>query len=127
MTCKTIRILLADGVPTGTRVAEVGNWTARSSVLPRASSSTWPSGRSSSAPGICLLAGPDPESPTREPVYVGESENVLRRLKDEHVVDQSKGFWIRTAIIVSKDDNPDKVHVKYLESRLTQLEVRRPK
>jgi hypothetical protein len=121
MTGKTIRIFLADGVPTGTLVAEVGNWTGKVIVVPRAQLGDLAKRPELKRPGVYLLAGPDPESPSRELVYVGESEDVLRRLKDEHVFDQSKDFWSRTAIVVSKDDNLTKVHVKYLESRLMEL------
>ena len=121
MSGKTIRIFLADGVPTGTLVAEVGNWTGKVVVVPRAQLGDLAKRPELKRPGVYLLAGPDPESPSRELVYVGESEDVLRRLKDEHVFDQSKDFWSRTAIVVSKDDNLTKVHVKYLESRLMEL------
>jgi hypothetical protein len=49
-------------------------------------------------PSIRLLASPDPESPSFELIYVGESQDVRRRLKDERVFDRSNDFWSRTAI-----------------------------
>jgi hypothetical protein len=121
MTGKAIRIFLADGVPTGTLAAEVGNWTGKVIVVPRAQLADLAKRSELKRPGVYLLAGPDPESPSRELVYVGESEDVLRRLKDERVFDQAKDFWSRTGVIVSKDDNLTKAHVKYLESRLMDL------
>ena len=121
MTGKTIRIFLPDGAPTGMLVAEVGNWTGKVFVVPRAQLGDLAGRPELRCPGVYLLAGPDPEHPARDLVYVGESEDVLRRLKDEHAFDQSKDFWSRAAVVISKDENLTKVHVKYLENRLMEL------
>lgn len=70
--------------------------------------------------GVYLLVGPDPENPLRDKVYIGEGDNVLTRLT-AHDKDESKDFWTRCAIIISKDENLTKAHGRYLESRLIAL------
>ena len=70
--------------------------------------------------GVYLLVGPDPGDPSRRLVYVGESDNVLKRLLSHNRKD-AKDFWERTVVIVSKDENLTKSHVRYLESRLIKM------
>jgi hypothetical protein len=53
-------------------------------------------------------------------VYIGESDNVLTRLS-QHLTDPKKDFWERTVLIVSKDNNLTKAHVRYLEYRLINI------
>lgn len=50
--------------------------------------------------------------------YIGESEDVLKRLADH---DRKKEFWNELIIFTSKDENLTKGHIKYLESRLVQI------
>lgn len=50
-----------------------------------------------------------------EQLYVGEGEDIYARLKD-HL--QKKEFWYEAIAFISKDDNLNKAHVKYLENRL---------
>ncbi|EMI27321.1 hypothetical protein RESH_02053 [Rhodopirellula europaea SH398] len=69
--------------------------------------------------GIYVLAGPDPENPMGEIVYVGEGDNVFRRLA-QHDKDEKKEFWTRCVGVISKDLNLTKAHVRYLESRLIE-------
>jgi hypothetical protein len=45
---------------------------------------------------------------------------VLARLAI-HSRDGRRDFWERTAIVISKDENLTKAHVRYLESRLIQM------
>ena len=67
--------------------------------------------------GIYLLLGPDPNLPGRQLVYVGEGDQVKTRLV-YHDADESKDFFTRAVLIVSKDDNLTKAHGRYLESRI---------
>ena len=50
-----------------------------------------------------------PENPR---VYIGETENAFNRLK-QHV---EKDFWNEAVVFISKDENLNKAHVKFLES-----------
>jgi len=117
---KTIRIHLVDGAPTGVRTAEIMNWTGHALVFPRAKLADVAKRPEVRRTGLYCLVGPDPESPTRESVYIGEGDSVLTRL-GLHNKDELKEFWTRTVVFVSKDENLTKSHVRYLESRLIEL------
>jgi hypothetical protein len=54
--------------------------------------------------GVYLLVGPDPDDPSRALAYIGEGDNVLKRLL-RHNENEAKDFWERTVVIVSKDEN----------------------
>lgn len=116
---KTVRVFMPDGKPTGIRHAEVVNWTGQAIACPRHRVSElaagWP--EEASRPGVYMLFG-ESDIANREAVYVGEGENVLRRL-NEHV--RSKDFWQRVVFFTNKDYNLTKAHVRYLEHRLLQL------
>ncbi|WP_159650136.1 MULTISPECIES: GIY-YIG nuclease family protein [unclassified Bosea (in: a-proteobacteria)] len=55
--------------------------------------------------------------PGRQLVYVGEGDQVKTRLA-HHDSDETKEFFTRTVLIVSKDENLTKAHGRYLESRI---------
>lgn len=117
---KTIRIHLVDGSPSGTLTAEIMNWTGRALVFPRAKLADVAKRPEVRRTGLYCLVGPGPQSPTREGVYIGEADNVVCRL-GAHSSDESRDFWTRTLVFVSKDDNLTKAHARYLESRLIEL------
>lgn len=120
MTGKTIRLYLVDGVPHGILTAEIMNWTGKIIVGPRSQLSAMAKRDELTRTGIYLLVGPDPDQPDRDRVYIGEGDNVLKRLL-AHEKDEGKDFWTRTAVVISKDDNITKSHGRYLESRLIRL------
>ncbi|MFN5285222.1 MAG: GIY-YIG nuclease family protein [Planctomyces sp.] len=70
--------------------------------------------------GVYCLVGPDPENSLRDAVYFGEGDNVLARLT-AHDRDESRDFWTRCAVVISKDQNITKSHGRFLESRLMSL------
>ncbi len=116
---RTIRLYLVDGTPTGILTAEIINWTGKLYVAPRSQLSDLAKREEVRRTGVYFLVGPDPERPTRDRVYVGEGDNVLKRLID-HDKDPDKDFWTRTAVVISKDENLTKSHGRYLESRLIE-------
>ena len=120
MTGKTIRIFLADGEPTGILLAEISNWTGKVLVAPRSQLDQLSKREEVRRTGVYLLVGPDPDDPSRALAYIGEGDNVFKRLL-HHNKDESKDFWERTVVIVSKDENLTKSHVRYLESRVIRL------
>ena len=73
--------------------------------------------------GVYCLVGPDPTSSQRDIVYVGEGDNVFKRLV-QHESDPAKDFWTRAVICVSKDENLTKSHGRYLEARLIDIAKR---
>lgn len=120
MTGKTIRMYLAEGSPSGVLIAEVGNWTGKVTVCPRTDLAKLNLRPDTKRTGLYFLAGPDPEKFTKDRVYVGESDNVFKRLI-QHDKDENKDFWNRAVIITSKDENLTKAHGRYLESRFIEL------
>jgi hypothetical protein len=117
MAGKTIRIFLADGIPSGVLTAEIINWTGKAIFAPR-SQLVQLGGRSeANRTGIYFLVGNDLEQGNRERVYIGEGDSVFERLK-AHDKDSRKDYWTRAAVIISKDENLTKSHVRYLESKL---------
>jgi hypothetical protein len=117
---RTIRIYLADGVPTGILTAEIINWTGKVLVSPRSQLHQLADRPEARRTGAYLLVGPDPENATRDLVYIGEGDNVFARLL-KHNKDETKDFWSRTVLVISKDENLTKSHVRFLESRLIAL------
>jgi predicted GIY-YIG superfamily endonuclease len=117
---KTIRIFLADGEPTGILLAEISNWTGKVIVAPRSQLAQLGKRDEVRRTGVYLLVGPDPNDSSRQLVYVGETDNVLKRLAS-HNRNEAKDFWERTVVVVSKDENLTKSHVRFLESRLIKL------
>lgn len=113
---RSIRIFLATGEVTGIRHAELVNWTGQAIACPRTrleELQRWQ--EEVTRPGVYLLIGA--EGLTDREVYVGEAENVLKRVR-QHV--STKEFWQEVVIFTSKDENLTKAHVKYLEHRLVQ-------
>lgn len=117
---RTIRLYLVDGAPNGVVTAEIMNWTGKVILAPRQQLSDLAGREECKRTGVYIIVGPDPDDPDRESIYIGEGDNVLKRLV-EHDKDVSKDFWTRAVIVTSKDDNLTKSHGRYLESRLIDL------
>jgi predicted GIY-YIG superfamily endonuclease len=117
---RTIRVFLADGAPSGILTAEIMNWTGKVVVAPRTRLPDLLARPEAGRTGVYFLTGPDPEDATRTKIYVGESDSVRDRLL-LHNSDDTKDFFTRVCIVVSKDENLTKTHARYLESRLIGL------
>lgn len=120
---RSIRLFLVDGSPNGLLTAEIMNWTGHALTGPRTRLSELVKRPECSRTGIYFLVGPDPDNTARPLVYIGESDDVAKRLK-QHNQPEDKGgkdFWERVCLITSKDQNLTKAHVKYLESQLIAL------
>ena len=118
---RTIKIHLVRGTPNDVTTAEINaSWTGKIVLAPRARIAELAQRPEVQRSGVYILVGDDPNSPSKEQVYVGESDNTLTRLK-QHISDPNKIFWERTIIIVSKDEHLTKSLVKYLESRLIEI------
>jgi hypothetical protein len=114
-----IRIFVADGDPDGVRIVEKSNWSGQGVVFSRSDLAA-ARRHGISSPGVYVLLGDDPESAFEGTVYIGEAEDVGKRLVN-HSNDDAKDFWTWTAAFTSKDDALNKAHVRYLESRLIAL------
>ena len=115
----TIKLFLVNGSPTGLRTAEISNWTGKAVAGPRSDLDDLLKRSELQSPGVYLLTGTDPDS--GDPVvYIGEAENVAKRLK-QHAKTEEKDYWVHTGVFVSKDENLTKSHIKYIEGKLIQL------
>jgi predicted GIY-YIG superfamily endonuclease len=120
---RTIRLFLTDGSPSGILTAEIMNWTGKVVVAPRSRLPDLLRRDEVSKTGIYVLAGADPDDQSRQRIYIGEGDNVRARLQ-QHNADESKDFFTRVLVLVSKDENLTKTHARYLESRLITLTKR---
>lgn len=110
---KTIKIFLIDGDPNGRMSCELSNWTGKAYKIPRIKIKDCSDRSDLNTTGVYLLFGKNEEG--NDLVYIGEAENVLVRL-NQHL--SSKDFWKETIVFISKDENLNKAHIKYLENRL---------
>ena len=120
---RSIRLFLADGTPGGIITAEIMNWTGHVMVGPRSRLPDLIQRPEAGRTGIYVLTGTDPEGGIKPLVYVGETDNVGKRLA-QHNKDDAKEFWEQTCVVTSKDQNLTKAHVRYLESRLIEIAIK---
>jgi hypothetical protein len=113
----TIRIFVPGDSVDGLRIIEKSNWTGRGLVCPRsqfvASKARSDFGRT----GVYVLLGPGMLG-TLPKVYIGEGDPARPRLEQHY---SRKDFWTTVVLFVSKDENLNKAHIQYLESRLVTL------
>lgn len=115
---RTLKLYLVDGSPSGVITAELGISSVRAAVASRTALPDLIRREEAGRTGIYLLVGPDPDLPGRQLVYVGEGDQVKTRLA-AHDGDESKEFFTRAVLVVSKDENLTKAHGRrYLESRI---------
>ncbi len=113
---KTIKIFLIDGDPNGRMSCELSNWTGKAYKIPRIKIKDCIDREDLTNTGVYLLFGKNEEG--KDQVYIGEAETILKRL-NQHLT--QKDFWNETIVFVSKDDNLNKAHIKYLENRLFEI------
>ena len=120
---KSIRLYLADGTPGGLLTAEIMNWTGHVVAAPRSDLAGLLKRPEASRTGIYLLLGDDPDSLGGSLAYIGEGDDVGKRLyQHARAEDQGgKDFWDRAILFTSKDANLTKAHARYLESRFITL------
>src|SRR2546423_13517444 len=113
MSSATIKLFLPRGDAKSLRTAEISNWTGKAVAAPRTELDELLSREELDKAGVYILTGTDPI--TNAPrAYIGEAEVIRERLKQH----KTKEFWISAIVFVSKDENLNKAHVRYLESRL---------
>lgn len=117
---KSVRIYMAEGTPQGLLTAEIVNWSGHVLSAPRSKLINLVGHEQAKKSGVYILTGIDPETGDRLIAYIGQSEEVGRRLT-QHNKKDSKIFWERTCAITSKDLNLTTGHIKYLESRLIDI------
>lgn len=120
---KSVRLFLADGTPGGLLTAEIMNWTGHVVAAPRSDLAALLKRPEATRTGIYILLGDDPNSLGGQLAYIGEGDDVSKRLyQHARSEDQNgKDFWDRAIVLTSKDANLTKAHARYLESRFITL------
>ncbi|MFN3641086.1 MAG: GIY-YIG nuclease family protein [Flavobacterium sp.] len=113
---KTIKIFLIDGDPNGRMSCELSNWSGKAYKIPRIKVKDCSDRDDLTSTGVYLLFGKDNDG--KDQVYIGEAESILKRLNQQLT---SKDFWNETIVFISKDENLNKAHIKYLENRLHEI------
>lgn len=113
---KTIKIFLIDGDPNGRMSCELSNWTGKAYKIPRIKIKECTDRADLASTGTYLLFGKDEEG--NDLVYIGEAESIIKRL-NQHLT--QKDFWNETIVFISKDENLNKAHIKYIENRLFDI------
>lgn len=120
---KSVRLFLADGTPGGLLTAEIMNWTGHVVAAPRSDLVALLRHSEASRTGIYILIGDDPGSLGGSLTYIGEGDDVGKRLYQQSRPEEQGGkdFWERAVVLTSKDTNLTKAHARYLESRFISL------
>ena len=113
---KTIKIFLIDGEPNGRLSCELSNWSGKAYKIPRIKVKECSDREDLTSTGVYLLFGKDDVG--KDQVYIGEAESILKRL---HQQLSQKDFWNEAIVFISKDENLNKAHIKYLENRLHDI------
>ena len=113
---KTIKIFLIDGEPNGRMSCELSNWSGKAYKIPRIKVKDCSDREDLTSTGVYLLFGKDNDG--KDQVYIGEAESILKRLNQQLT---SKDFWNEAIVFISKDENLNKAHIKYLENRLHDI------
>jgi hypothetical protein len=115
---KTIKIFLIDGESNGRMSCELSNWSGKAYKIPRIKIKDCSDRNDLNSTGVYLLFGKDEIG--KEQVYIGEAESILVRLNQQLI---KKDFWNEAIIFISKDENLNKAHIKYIENRLHELAI----
>lgn len=113
---KTIKIFLIDGEPNGRMSCELSNWSGKAYKIPRIKIKDCSDRDDLKSTGVYLLFGKDDAG--KDQVYIGEAESILKRLNQQLT---QKDFWNEAIVFISKDENLNKAHIKYLENRLHNI------
>jgi hypothetical protein len=112
---KTIKLFLIDGDTNGRLTCELSNWTGKAYKLPRNLIKICTDRPEIQTTGVYMLLNKNADLSEKGQLYIGEAEDIFKRLT-QHV--KEKDFWNEAIIFISKDDNLNKAHIKYLENRL---------
>lgn len=107
-----------DADPEGRMICELSNWTGKAYRIPRGKVKDCANRPELKSTAVYILFGRPESSSGKSRAYIGEAENVYSRLV-QHV--SEKEFWNEAVVFISKDENLNKAHIKYLESRLYEL------
>lgn len=116
---KTIEMFLVNGSAEGIVTAELSNWNGKAIKLPRNEVAEC---TRDDVQGVGVYFLFCPEADGSGSVYIGEAENVLKRLK-QHLRDYKSGsesyYWNTAVVFIGRDLN--KALIRYLEDKLVHI------
>ncbi len=112
---KTIKLFLIDGDTNGRLTCELSNWTGKAYKIPRNFVKICTDRPELQTTGVYMLLNKSTDLSEKGQIYIGEAEDIFKRLS-QHL--KEKDFWNEAIVFISKDDNLNKAHIKYLENRL---------
>jgi hypothetical protein len=115
---KTIKLFLMDADPDGRMVCELSNWNGKAYRIPRGKVKDCSDRQDLKGTSVYLLFGRAESATSKPKAYIGEAENAYSRLV-QHI--SEKEFWNESVVFISKDENLNKAHIKYLEARLHEI------
>ena len=122
MFAKTIKLFLIDGIPNARISCELSNWTGKAYKIPRSYVKECTDRPELETTGVYMLIGKSDNTISKNEIYIGEAENIFKRVQ-QHLVTE-KDFWNEVIIFISKDENLNKAHIKYLENRLHDISIK---
>lgn len=116
---KKLTVYMIDGTDSGPRTIEIGNWSGKAVHAPKSRLISLMDRPEFDKPGVYILKSDPQESFYNERIYIGEAENIKKRLK-QHLGNSEKEFN-EVIFFISKDELLTKSHIKYIESRLVAM------
>lgn len=117
---KTIKLFLIDGDTNGRLTCELSNWTGKAYKIPRNLIKICSDRPELQTTGVYMLLNKNADLSEKGQLYIGEAEDIFKRLS-QHL--KEKDFWNEAIVFISKDDNLNKAHIKYLENRLHEISI----
>ena len=116
----TIRIFVPDGDPEGIRMISLMNWTGLGLAFRRTDWLKVQECREvQGEAGVYILVGYTEQQEDDLPViYIGHTDEVLKRVQSHYSGSNSKEFWDRGVIFVSTNKGLNRAHVSWLEYAL---------
>lgn len=107
-----------DGTSEGRISCELSNWNGKAYRIPRSyirKCSDRNDIDNIDNAGIYILFGKSDSTDKEGLAYIGEADGIFHRL-NQHLA--QKDFWNDAIVFISKDNNLNKAHIKYIENRL---------
>ena len=128
---RSIHIFLLNGDPNGVRTAQISMSTIEAIAFRRNQlSEVRKDFPEIDEPGVYILIGTDQVEQDQNWAYIGESEEVGKRLATHNSSKDGrnpKDRWTDTVALISKDSNLTKSHARYIEARLIQDAINNPR
>lgn len=111
MSAKTIQIFLADGDPSGIRIAELTTRTVLAVAFPKTKLTQFLNRKEADHIATYFLFGGD-DNESKSIAYIGQTEDLKARLKSH---DANKEFWSSAVVLISRTHTFTQAHIKWLE------------